>query len=276
MAALLAHVWASTALGQIRGDLVESGGNNSGLRIDLLIESSEFGELSAEQGRGGSILGTARVMAFPAEAPLTGIVVESWYADVEPASASFEFVEGSVAVDVTLLEYEARLLESGQAVVGGIGPPENFQIDSAEYEVGATVRLVSVELGLDVTLHSRGKVRAPFAGRIVLAAGSLFLGYTPPPEITLAAAPDDLPAGVTAVEVGLSMDAGNTNYHGPAEAAMLGDSDLDGDVDLFDFSFADGCIADMGNLLCALHDFDGSGVITLVDLGGLQVAFSPD
>jgi hypothetical protein len=137
---------------------------------------------------------------------------------------------------------------------------------------------VSDQLGLDVTMNLNEIVQDSFRGEIVLSGGQLFLGRTAPPEVTLQADPFDLPFGIFAVEVGLNMDAGNVSYSGPATPARLGDSDLDDDVDLFDFAFFSMCVVDMTDVRCTLHDFDGDGdgELTVLDYAGFQRAFTGD
>lgn len=271
--ASLALTFCSTARGQIRSDLIESGFDNTGLVFDLLVVSSDFGELSDARERGATIQGESSVVVFPSEPPFTDIIIASWNADVQPASESFDFVVGFVSIDVTLMKYEARLIEPGQAPVGEFGL---WEIDSANYEVSAMVRVVSSQLDLDVVLSVDEVVQDSFRGSIGMAVGDLFLGRTPPPALTLEADTPDLPDGVTTVEVRLFMDAGNTNYRGPAVPALMGDSDLDSDVDQLDYAFGNTCFPDMTNVLCVLHDYDADGVLTLRDFGGFQLSFTGD
>jgi hypothetical protein len=265
----------ASALGQVRGFLIESGSNNSGFRIDLLIQTSEFGLLSGFRGGGATMAGEATVAVFPKLAPFEGIIIGTWNADANPTSRTFEFEDGLVAFEVLLTEYRTSLVEPVEVPVKPAGYV-NFQIESVYFVVHAAVRVSSKQLGLDATLVLQDRLEAPFHGRIAYAAGDLFLGFTPPPELLFRADPNDLPVGVATLEVRLSLDAGNTNYRGKATPALFGDSDLDGDVDLKDFACSSQCILEPLSLRCRLHDFNEDGAVNLIDYAALQLAFTAD
>lgn len=271
IATALPLIFASLVEAQIAGELIEAGEDNTGLWIDVFVASTQYGDLSDVRSRGATIAGNASVVVFPQQPPFNGLIVDSWSGNAESAEIMFQFGEG-LDILVTLVDYETYLVECAQALPADFGPPGRFNIGTATYYVLAVVHVESKQLGLDVSLSSTELIQAPLTGQIALSAGDLFLGRTRPPVVSLEADPDNLPAGIVALAVEVSMDAGNTNYHGPATPALLGDSDLDGDVDLSDYVFGISCTA--SSLLCLLHDFDGDDAITLLDFAGFQRAFT--
>lgn len=273
--AIITLTCSTAATAQLKGDLSSNGGGNSGLRIDLTIVSSELGQLSGFGGGGGSILGEASVVAFPTETPFNGIIFDSWNADVEPVTRIVRLADNTCEIDVEVIlaKFDSQLTESVQGTEEDFDQFGRFSIDDVTFQVDALVRIVSPQLNLDATLSLDGTIQDSLPGRIGSAVGDLFLGFTPPPDMTLQANADDLPDDITSVELSIHMCAGNTSYSGPQSPAIFGDSDLDDDVDLFDFAFVTHCDANMADLRCRLHDFDGDGTLTLLDFGGLQRAF---
>lgn len=269
--ALVALASCQTAYGPIRGDLIDTGPDNTGLWIELLVITREHGVLSDMASRGGTILGRASVVAFPDGPPFTDILVDSWSAEVGPAAASFSFPEAGIDVDVALMSYQAVLAEPFEGIVDSW-----IQSGPATYQVDMTARVVSAQLGLDITMTTSGLMEDSFLGEIAMSSGNLYLGRTPPPDVALTSNPGDLPDGVAVVGVAVSMDAGNTSYHGTARPVLVGDSNLDGDSDLSDFGFGSACVADMADLRCMLFDVDGDGALTLIDFAAFQRAFTGD
>lgn len=268
---LLALAFCQAAFGQIRGDLIDTGPDNTGLWIELLVITWEHGALSDRASQDGTIFGRASVVVFPDGPPFTDILVDSWSAEVDPAAASFSFPEAGIDFDVTLMSYQAVLAEPFEGIVDSW-----IRSGPATYQVDMTARVVSAQLDLDITMTTSALIDSPFLGEIAMSSGNLYLGRTPPPGMSVTANPGDLPDGVAVVGVSVSMDAGNTSYRGPAEPVLVGDSDLDGDSDLRDFAFGSACVADMADLRCKLFDTDGDGVLTLVDFAAFQRAFTGD
>jgi hypothetical protein len=108
---------------------------------------------------------------------------------------------------------------------------------------------------------------------ITESGGTVTLAGIQLDPVTLTVPPEDLPAEVLAATVMVSFDTSALTLSGPLSAAILGDADADGDIDLADHAdFVECLTGPSGNTTppCTLVDLDADGDVDLGDFRDFQ------
>ncbi len=265
--------FASSALGQSTAPLVTVEGST--VEVDLgFTAGTSYGELSGTDTDSEETTGTALLTLFPTDPDFTHATLQSMYLQVGQMDFHYSFVYGLVQIDVTLTDLE--LYAPGPAF-GTIEPNGDALFPEVALEMSGTAHVVSGTLGIDETMIVDDTTMSVLDARITEGAGLVTLDGIVVPPFQGEADPADLPAGITFLVIDVAIDAANVHLRGAHGPALLGDWDVDDDIDLLDFAAMADCMMGPGVAVepyCTLFDFDGDTDVDALDFGGFQAAFT--
>ncbi len=218
-----------------------------------------------------AVTGDMTLSLFPLDPPFDGVTLQAM--NVSAANLNFEYCLagfGSVCLagaDVVVTGLDITLLSPTSSDLSVAGDAE-FQAAHLHITGTATVTGTGLvadlneTLPIDITTNATQSAVITTAGGVVTFTGLVF------PEVSQVIPPEDLPSGVSALAIDLSVNAANVSFSGPHQPALLGDLDADADIDAADHAGFVECLAGPGapiDIPCPLVDFDFDGDVDLMD-----------
>lgn len=271
----LGAAWSAPVRGQSTAPLVSDPGSTVGVTLGFVAEVPPYGTFGDVDSDGAEANGTSLLTLFPTDPPFTHAILHSIHMNID--QLEFEYrVLAVIRLYVTLSDLA---FDSTGPANGGIDAAGHAVFPALPLRVSGMAHVVCETLGIDAYMEIDDSMVAPFQAVISEDAGDVILDGIVIPPFHGEFGPAELPPGVDSLVIDVTTDAGDVRLRGPYDAAVLGDGDADGDVDLVDYSALHACLDGPNmpvDVFCTLFDFDGDGDVDLADYAEFQRAFAKE
>jgi hypothetical protein len=268
-------VGGNTARAQSRASLTTDPGAGATLtaEIDVVLAT---GPVSDTDTQTTNVTGSSVATLLPTDPPFDHAIVHTLDVVGSPVTFDFcliEFIGCLSGLQVTITDLNIVLLERTDGPIAANGdttlPDTALAATGTAQVVGTGLLAGQVNETIPVNATTNGTLLAS----ITESGGTVTLAGIQLDPVTLTVPPEDLPAEVLAATVMVSFDTSALTLSGPLSAAILGDADADGDIDLADHAdFVECLTGPTGNATppCTLVDLDADGDVDLGDFRDFQ------